>query len=129
MRKFKKGKYFSYFLITMMLWGSFSCANPADKEIDSTPDPNPGIIVKRRDDGSISSVNQVDEGGVVHGIRTTYYPDGKTIYSSLTFQHGKKTGPSIWYYNNGQVFKHVSFDQRKMYGLTRKYHRSGNFLA
>ncbi len=129
MRKFEKGKCVSYFLITMLLWGGFSCTISADKEIDTTPDLNPEIVIKKRDDGTISSVNQVDEGGVVHGIRTTYYPDGKTIYSRLTFNHGIKQGPSIWYYNNGQVFKHASFDQGKMHGPTRKYHRSGKLLA
>jgi len=129
MGKFKIGKHINYILISMMLWGSFSCINSVDKEIDSTPDLNPEIIIKRREDGTLSSGNQVEEGGVVHGIRTTYYADGKTIYSRLTFNHGIKHGPAIWYYNNGQVFKHTGFDQGKRHGPTRKYHRSGKLLA
>ncbi len=87
------------------------------------------IIVKRRDDGTLSSVNQVDSGGVVHGTRVTYYPDGKTIYSKLTFEHGKKHGPCIWYYKNGQVFKHGTYKDGKKHGPTRKFYKNGNLQA
>ena len=129
MRKFKIGKYINYILISMMLWANFSCMYFEKKEKDTIPDPGSEVVIKKRDDGTLSSVNQVNDRGVVHGIRTTYYADGKTIYSRLTFNHGIKQGPSIWYYNNGQVFKHVNFNHGKRHGLTRKYHRSGKLLA
>ena len=129
MGKLKVGKHINYILISMMLWTNFSCMYIEKREKDTVSDPEPEIIIKKRDDGTLSSVNQVDDMGYVHGIRTTYYPDGKTIYSRLTVNHGIKQGPAIWYYNNGQVFKHASFDQGKMHGPTRKYHRSGKLLA
>jgi len=129
MGKFKVGKHVNYILVSMMLWTNFSCMYFEKKENETIPDQGPEVIIKKRDDGTLSSVNQVDDRGVVHGIRTTYYADGKTIYSRLTFNHGIKQGPSIWYYNNGQVFKHAGFDQGKMHGPTRKYHRSGKLLA
>ena len=129
MGKLTNRKYIIYVVITIVLWGNYSCIYFSEKEIDAIPDPTPKVIIKKRDDGTLSSVNQVDDRGVVHGIRTTYYADGKTIYSRLTFNHGIKQGPSIWYYKNGQVYKHASFDHGKMHGLTRKYHGNGKLMA
>ena len=67
--------------------------------------------------------------GRVHGIRVTYYADGKTIRSKVTVNHGRKQGPSIWYYTNGKVFKHASYEGGKKHGLTRKYYRNGKLQA
>jgi len=61
----------------------------------------------------------------VHGIRATYYEDGKTLYSKQTFNHGRKQGPATWYYTNGQVFKQTNFEEGKRHGLTRIYYKDG----
>lgn len=92
-------------------------------------DPTGEVVVRRRSDGTVSSVNQVDESGRVHGTRVTYYPDGKTVYSKLTFNHGIKQGPSLRYYDNGQVFEHLGFVKGEKHGPARKYHKSGRLLA
>ena len=112
----------------MVLAGLFcSCSRSADSEGDSNSDPP--VLVKRRDDGTMSSANQVDEMGRVHGIRVTYFPDGKTVYSKLTFKHGIKEGPSLWYYENGQVFEQATFEDGEKHGPQRKYHKNGELLA
>jgi hypothetical protein len=89
----------------------------------------PETVVKRRADGTVSSVNQVNDNNRVHGIRATYYEDGKTIYSKQTFNHGRKQGPATWYYKSGQVFKQTNFEEGKRHGLTRVYYKSGKLSA
>lgn len=105
----------------MVLLFSFSCSQAPDIKDDNSEGDDPELIVKRRDDGSISSINQVIDGRIVHGLRITYYGDGKTIYSRQTFRYGVKHGPSIWYYKNGQVFKECTFKDGKKQGLSRVY--------
>jgi len=89
----------------------------------------PEVIVKRRSDGTISSVNQVNEYDQVHGTRVTYYRDGKTVYSKQSVQQGKKHGPAVWYYENGQRFEEASFEHGERHGPHRKYHKTGELLA
>ena len=65
----------------------------------------------------------------MHGIRATYYKDGKTLYSKQTFSHGRKQGPATWYYTNGQVFKQTNFEEGKRQGHTRIYYKDGKLSA
>jgi hypothetical protein len=87
------------------------------------------VVVKKRDNGTISSINQVDELNRVHGTRVTYYSDGKTVYSRTTFNHGIKNGPAIRYYRNGQVFEHSNYLDGKHHGPARKYYMNGALTA
>jgi len=87
------------------------------------------IVVKRREDGTISSANQVNELGQVHGTRLTYFPDGKTVYSKLTFRNGIKDGLSVKYYDNGKVFEMATFENGEKHGPQRKYYKTGELLA
>ena len=114
-------------LLLILVTGNLSCSSEK-KEVDGS-DNEPEIIIKRRDDGTISSVNQVIDGKRVHGVRATYYGDGKTLYSKQTFDYGVKQGPATWYYYSGQVFKQTSFEDGKRQGLTRIYYKNGNLLA
>jgi hypothetical protein len=116
-------------LASALLILCISCSHSEKNKEEVLENNTPETIVKRRDDGAISSVNQVDAGGVVHGMRVTYYPDGKTIYSKLTFDHGHRHGPSIWYYKNGQVFKLCTYKNGKKDGPSRKFYKNGNLLA
>jgi len=115
-------------LVLIILAGIFcSCSRTTNSDTDSTSDPH--VIVKRREDGTISSASQVDEQGIVHGTRVTYFSDGKTVFSKLTFNHGFKQGPSVRYYENGQIFEQSTFENGKKHGPQRKYHKSGELLA
>jgi len=116
-----------YILLIILI--SFSCNRSTDLKNEKHGEERSNTVVKKRDDGTLSSVNQVDEMGRVHGVRVTYFADGKTIYTKLTFKHGKKHGPSIRYYNNGQIYEHASFENGEKHGLTKKYHKNGKLLA
>jgi len=130
----KRNSHFFYscmkqVLLFLILWGIFSCSQSPNRNEDADSEDAPKTVVKRRDDGTISSVNQVNENNRVHGVRATYYEDGKTLYSKQTFSHGKKQGPATWYYTNGQVFKQTNFEDGKRNGLTRIYYKDGKLSA
>lgn len=119
--------YVTYTPLFLVLAISLSCSHSTQEE-DASEEAIQ-TIVKRRDDGTISSVNQVIDGKLVHGVRTTYYGDGKTIYSKHTFYYGKKQGPANWYYTNGQIFKQSNFVDGERDGLTRVYYKNGTLSA
>lgn len=115
--------------LLLLILISLSCSRSSDNPHEKTDDERSNTVVKKREDGTLSSVNQVDEEGKVHGVRVTYFADGKTIYTKFTFKHGKKHGPSIRYYNNGQIYEHASFENGEKHGLTKKYHKNGKLAA
>ncbi len=119
----------SLLLLVLVLSASFSCMRSANVEEVAANESKPENIVKRRSDGTVSSVNQVNENNRVHGIRATYYEDGKTLYSKQTFDKGKKQGPATWYYMNGKIFKQTNFEDGKRDGLTRIYYKDGSLSA
>jgi antitoxin component YwqK of YwqJK toxin-antitoxin module len=126
----KRNSHFFYYYskpiqFLLLLSVIFSCSQSQDTREDVAGENKPETVVKRRDDGTISSVNQVNDNNRVHGIRATYYEDGKTLYSKQTFNHGRKQGPATWYYTNGQVFKQTNFEEGKRHGLTRIYYKDG----
>jgi hypothetical protein len=104
-----------------------SCKQADKSEVPADPDAD--LLVKRREDGTISSINQVDEMGIVHGTRVTFYADGKTVYSKINFEHGFRQGPSVRYYENGQVFEYSNYQDGERHGPQRKYYKSGELLA
>jgi hypothetical protein len=121
--------YFIYSLIILMLPLGFSCSGNAEKRKDSSSGYISKAIVKKRDDGTLSSVNQIGENGYVHGIRETYYSDGKTKHSRIAINHGIKHGPSIKYYKNGQIFHQTNYVNGKKHGPAIKYYKNGGILA
>ena len=121
------GKSVIHILLIMLI--SFSCNPASENKVENNDEVRSSTVVKKRDDGTLSSVNQVDEMGRVHGVRVTYFADGKTIYTKLTFNHGKKHGPTIRYYNNGQIYEHSNFENGERHGLTRKYYKTGKPMA
>jgi hypothetical protein len=114
------------YLLWLFLW---SCAPASEKAPEAAEEPESHVVVKKRDDGSLSSINQVDELNRVHGLRVTYYADGKTVYSKTTFEHGIKHGPFVRYYRSGQVFEQTSFRNGERDGITRKYYMNGDLMA
>lgn len=86
------------------------------------------VVIKRRDDGTKSSASTLDENGYVHGVMVNYYEDGKTIHSRITYVHGTKEGPAVWYYKNGQMHEHTNFEGGKKHGPTKRYYENGNLM-
>lgn len=133
----------SRLLAILLVLGNICCSRAPDAGKDPGTDSaaysgtgpeaglesDPQVLFKRRKDGTLSSINQVDEQGIVHGTRVTFYSDGKTVYSKLTFDHGIKQGTSIRYYENGQVFELASFENGKKHGPQSKYYKSGELMA
>jgi antitoxin component YwqK of YwqJK toxin-antitoxin module len=86
------------------------------------------MVQRRREDGTLSSVSPVDSEGFVHGVKVNYYEDGRTIHSRVTYEHGRKHGPAIWYYRSGQVYEHTAFHYGRKEGLTKRYYESGQLM-
>jgi hypothetical protein len=118
----------SIFLLLLVLFG-FSCSPSGNADEDAAGEDAPELVVKKRADGTISSVNQVVDGNMVHGVRVCYYEDGKTLYSKQSYEYGIKQGPATWYYLDGHVFKQTNFKNGKRQGLTKIYYKNGNLLA
>lgn len=130
----KRISYFAHWLLNPLLLlllvsVSFSCKSSHNAEEVISSESKPETVIRRRSDGTVSSVNQVNANNRVHGIRATYYGDGKTLYSKQTFNHGKKQGPATWYYKDGQLFKATNFEDGKKHGTTRVYYKSGSLSA
>ena len=116
-----------YLALILLLTGLFSCGADNKKEAGSQ-DENSSLVKKYRDDGTLSSVNPVDEEGYVNGVKTNYYEDGKTVHSKVTYDHGRKHGPALWYYKSGQTHEHTSFYFGRKQGLTKKYYPTGELM-
>jgi len=119
---------FHILLILILATGSIAC-NPESKKSDSTADEDQtSIVKKRRDDGTLSSLNPVDEDGYVHGVKVMFYEDGVTVHSKITFEHGRKHGPAIWFFKNGKIYEHTNFDWGRKKGLTKRYYETGELM-
>ena len=106
-----------------------ACSESEKKNEKSSSGDEPKIVKKFRDDGSVSSLNPVDEEGFVNGVKVNLYEDGRTVHSKISFEHGVKSGAAIWYYRNGKVFEHTGFKEGRRDGLTRKYYKNGQVLS
>ena len=80
---------------------------------------------KKREDGSLSSLNPVDEEGYVHGVKVNFYEDGLTVHSKITYEHGRKHGPAIWFFKSGKIYEHTVYYQNRKNGLTKRYYETG----
>ena len=93
------------------------------------------MVKRRRDDGTLSSINPVDEDRYVHGVKTNFYEDGKTVHSKISYVHRRKHGPAIWYYKNGltkryydtgEIMEELIYDTGKELPGKKKYTKEGN---
>lgn len=115
------------FTLLVLAAGIISCGSD-NKKGQKGQKETESLVRKYNDNGILSSVNPVDEEGYVHGVKTNYYEDGKTIHSKITYDHGRKHGPALWYYKNGQVHEHTTFYYGRKKGLTKKYYPTGELM-
>jgi antitoxin component YwqK of YwqJK toxin-antitoxin module len=102
-----------------------SC-NSGKEESEQARDENtPKVVKKRREDGTLSSMNPVDEDGYVHGVKVNFYEDGVTVHSKITYEHGRKHGPAVWFFKSGKIYEHTDFYQNRRNGLTKRYYETG----
>jgi antitoxin component YwqK of YwqJK toxin-antitoxin module len=116
-----------FFTLLILIAGISSCGSDNKKE-EKGQEATESMVKKYNNDGTLSSVNPVDEEGYVHGVKTNFYEDGKTIHSKVTYDHGRKHGPALWYYKNGQIHEHTSFYFGRKQGLTKKYYPTGELM-
>ena len=117
-------KYTLFLWIIAALMGCNNGQDATEKEQEEGPE----MVRRYRDDGTLSSINPVDEEGYVHGVKINYYEDGVHVHSKVTYEHGRKHGPAIWYYGSGRVYEHTSFHYGKRDGPTKRYYESGELM-
>lgn len=115
-------------LIIIILAGSLACNRGQDAPENPDQEQSPEMVRKYRQDGSLSSINPVDEDGYVHGVKVNYYEDGVHVHSKITYEHGRKHGPAIWYYGSGRVYEHTNYHFGRKDGLTKRYYESGELM-
>jgi len=114
----------TYLLVFAFIMGMWACkadtGSSNQEEVDQ-----PKMVKKRREDGTLSSINPVDEEGYVHGMKVNFYEDGLTVHSKVTYQHGRKHGPAIWFFKNGKIYEHTNYYQNRKNGITQRYYETG----
>ena len=114
-----------HLLILCIALLSPSCgSNTTEKESSQTEEQSK-MVKKRREDGTLSSINPVDDQGYVHGVKVNFYEDGLTVHSKVTYEHGRKHGPAIWFFKNGKIYEHTTYFQNRKNGLTKRYYETG----
>ena len=115
-------------ICVMVLSGALSCRSGQEPGTKDKNSDDPELVKRYREDGTLSSINPVDDDGYVNGVKVNYYEDGKTVHSKVTYEHGRKHGPAIWYYKTGEVYEHTGFSYGKKDGLTKRYYQSGELM-
>jgi len=115
-------------LILIISTGTIACNSEKNKQESTEEESQSNTIRKRRDDGTLSSINPRDEDGYVHGVKVNYYEDGITVHSKISYQHGRKHGPAIWFFKNGKIYEHTNFHYGRKNGLTKRYYETGELL-
>jgi antitoxin component YwqK of YwqJK toxin-antitoxin module len=115
----------SYLFMLALAISMISCGSGPKAEEQVGGEDEPHMVKKRRDDGTLSSINPVDEEGFIHGVKVNFYEDGLTVHSKITYEHGRKHGPAIWFFKNGKIYEHTTFFQNRKHGLTKRYYETG----
>lgn len=118
-------KTFKYLLIITLALSTLSCGSNPKTEDQAGEEQESNLVKKRREDGTLSSINPVDEEGYVHGVKVNFYEDGLTVHSKVTYEHGRKHGPAIWFFKNGKIYEHTTYIQNRKNGLTKRYYETG----
>jgi len=119
---------FHILLILIISTGIMACNSESRKSDSSENEDQSSMVKKRRDDGTLSSLNPLDEDGYTHGVKVLFYEDGITVHSKITYAHGRKHGPAIWFFKNGEIFEHTNFNYGRRNGLTKRYYETGELM-
>lgn len=102
-----------------------SCNQGKEQTEQATTENSPKMVQKKREDGTLSSINPVDAQGYVHGVKVNFYDDGLTVHSKVTYEHGRKHGPAIWFFKSGKIYEHTYYYQNRKNGVTKRYYETG----
>jgi antitoxin component YwqK of YwqJK toxin-antitoxin module len=109
------------FCISMLI---VSC-NQGKEQTEQSSDENTPQVIKRREEGTLSSLNPVDKDGYLNGVKVNFYEDGVSVHSKITYEQGRKQGPAIWFFKSGKIYEHTNYDQNRKDGLTKRYYETG----
>jgi antitoxin component YwqK of YwqJK toxin-antitoxin module len=118
-------KMLQLILILCLTFPMNSCKQGKEATEQAAEENTPNMVKKKREDGSLSSLNPVDEEGYVHGVKVNFYEDGLTVHSKITYEHGRKHGPAIWFFKSGKIYEHTVYYQNRKNGLTKRYYETG----
>lgn len=118
-------KMLQLILILCLTFPMNSCKQGKEASEPAAEENTPNMVKKKREDGSLSSLNPVDEEGYVHGVKVNFYEDGLTVHSKITYEHGRKHGPAIWFFKSGKIYEHTVYYQNRKNGLTKRYYETG----
>jgi antitoxin component YwqK of YwqJK toxin-antitoxin module len=118
-------KMLQLILILCLTFPMNSCKQGKEATEQAAEENTPNMVKKKRADGSLSSLNPVDEEGYVHGVKVNFYEDGLTVHSKITYEHGRKHGPAIWFFKSGKIYEHTVYYQNRKNGLTKRYYETG----
>lgn len=102
-----------------------SCNQGKEQTTEAVEEDSPQIIKKRHEDGTLSSLNPVDSAGYLHGVKVSFYEDGLTVHSKVTYEHGRKHGPAIWFFKSGKIYEYTPYYLNRKNGVSKRYYETG----
>ena len=90
----------------------------------STTKVRNNVAYEYYDNGKIKTEAQVIHDTLAHGLYKMYTPDGY-LEKVYTYVEGKREGPAVTYYNNGQVRTKLNFKDNKLNGTVTMYYKTG----
>ena len=75
----------------------------------------------------VAIVRETYSKGMLHGKKSTYYPDGK-ITEELEYSEGLRNGANIYYARNGVVIKNLIYKNDQLHGPASYFDGHGNLL-
>jgi len=118
-------KHFTLLLIFSLSILMISCNQGREETTQTDEADAPQVVKKKREDGTLSSLNPLDEEGYIHGVRVNFYEDGLTVHSKITYEHGRKQGPAIWFFKSGKIYEYTNYYQNRKNGITKRYYETG----
>jgi antitoxin component YwqK of YwqJK toxin-antitoxin module len=58
-------------------------------------------------------------------MKLNFYEDGLTVHSKITYDHGRKHGPAIWFFKNGKIYEYTNFYMNRKNGVSSRYYETG----
>jgi antitoxin component YwqK of YwqJK toxin-antitoxin module len=118
-------KHFTLLMISCLSLMIISCNQGKETTLQPEEGNAPKVVKKKREDGTLTSLNPLDENGYIHGVKVNYYEDGVTVHSRITYEHGRKQGPAIWYFKSGKIYEYTNYYQNRKSGITKRYYETG----
>jgi hypothetical protein len=114
-----------YYLVLLSVAVSCSTSDKKKEEEGSTEN---GIVKNYRADG-VTLFSEVSyEHGKLNGVSKTYHPDGK-LFLEEWYVNDKRQGKVTQYYQSGIIHSETLYDSGKIHGIVKRYHKDGKLKA